>query len=83
MGISPKMNTVSVKTKAGELSFPFVRDVSGLSTGFLQAGGNDLEETLRFAVIKMLGDVIKFNSPMVVSNSFETDSITVKLVYSK
>lgn len=77
------MNTVSVKTKAGELTFPFVRDVAGLSNGFLQAGGNALEETLRFAVIKMLGDVIKFNSPMVASNDSEIGSITVKLVYSK
>lgn len=83
MGISPKLNTVVVITREGNVLFPYKPDISFLSTAFIAAGGKLLTENLRFHVVKLLGDVVKHDSPMVVSNDPDLGSITVKLEYTK
>lgn len=83
MGISPKLNTVVVKTKEGTLVFPYKADISFLSAGFITAGGDLLAEKLRYHVVKLLGDIVKHNSPMVVSHDPDLGDVTVKLEYTK
>lgn len=83
MAISPMMNTVEITAGDKTFSFPYKSDIGFLTKGFLSAGGDIIDETLRFRIVKMLGDVVKFNSPMVVSNDPDKGNITLKLEYRR